>query len=89
MPKWVLVFTIMVFMLPIFTVVLTPVDTFVLETTAERSNFEKTSSYNDVMDFLFEAQKRSDKINIIRFATTTEGRMIPLVIISNEGIKSP
>lgn len=89
MPKWVFVFAIMVFMLPIFTVDLTPADSFALETTAERSNFEKTSSYNDVMDFLFEAQKRSDKINIIRFATTTEGRMIPLVIISNEGIKSP
>lgn len=60
-----------------------------LETAAERSNYEKTSTYDEVMDFLFEAQKRSDKINIIRFATTTEGRMIPLVIIGNEGIKSP
>jgi hypothetical protein len=60
-----------------------------LETAAERSNYEKTSTYDEVMDFIFDAQKRSDKINILRFATSTEGRMIPLVIISSEGIKSP
>lgn len=78
-------------MVPAFPKVLSPVgvDPAALETAAERSNYEKTSTYNDVMDFLFEVQKRSDKINIIRFATSTEGRMIPLVIISNEGIKSP
>ncbi len=79
----------MVFIVPVFPKELPPVDPAALETAAERSNYEKTSTNNEVMDFLFEAQKRSDKINIIRFTTSTEGRMIPLVIISNEGIKSP
>jgi hypothetical protein len=60
-----------------------------LITEAERSNFQRTSDYNDVMTFLFEAQKRSDRIQVIRLTTSFEGRMIPLVVISNEGIKSP
>ena len=91
MPKWILVITILFFMAPAFPKELPPAGVVpaALETAAERSNYEQTSTYDEVMDFLFEAQKRSDKINIIRFATTTEGRMIPLAIISNEGIKSP
>jgi len=60
-----------------------------LITEAEHSNFQKTSDYNHVMAFIFEAQKRSDKIRVIRLTTSFEGRMIPLVVISNEGIKSP
>ncbi|MDQ1354383.1 MAG: hypothetical protein QG657_4692 [Acidobacteriota bacterium] len=91
MPKWLLLITILLSMAPAFHKELPAADVnpVPLETAAERSNYEKTSTYAEVMDFLFEAQKRSDKINIIRFATSTEGRMIPLVIISNEGIKSP
>ncbi|MCP5107235.1 MAG: M14 family metallopeptidase [bacterium] len=60
-----------------------------LVTVAERSNFEKTSGYEDVMSFLFEAQKRSDKIRVITLTTSTEGRTIPLAILSSEGVKSP
>ncbi len=60
-----------------------------LITEAERSNFQKTSDYNDVMAFLFEAQKQSNRIRVIRLTTSYEGRMIPLAVISNEGIKSP
>jgi hypothetical protein len=60
-----------------------------LITEAERSNFQKTSDYNQVMAFIFEAQKRSDSIQVIRLTTSFEGRMIPLVVISHEGIKSP
>ena len=92
MPKWIFVLAITIFMVPIFAKEMPLVNLPAqpaLETAAERSNYEKTSTYDEVMDFLFEAQKRSDKINIIRFATSTEGRMIPLVIISSEGIKNP
>jgi hypothetical protein len=56
---------------------------------AEQSDYKRTSAYKDVMDFLFAAQTRSDKIEIMRLTTSTEGRMVPLVVISSDGIKSP
>jgi hypothetical protein len=55
----------------------------------EQSNYEKTSSYNDVMAFLFEAQQQSDLIRILTLTTSYEGRIVPLAVISKEGIKSP
>lgn len=58
-------------------------------TTAERTDFKQTSSYDDVMTFLFEAQKKCDKIQVLTLTTSTEGRMIPLAVISSEGVKSP
>lgn len=60
-----------------------------LVTAAEASGYKKTSTYEEVVHFLFEAQKRSDKINILELTTSTEGRMIPLVVIGSESIKSP
>jgi len=59
-----------------------------LITVAEESNYSRTSTYNEVMTFLFSAQQQSDQIKIIRFATSYEGRMLPLAVISSEGIKS-
>jgi hypothetical protein len=58
-------------------------------TVAERSDFSRTSLYADVMRFLFDMQKKSDKIFLSKLTTSTEGRMIPLVIISREGIQGP
>lgn len=58
-------------------------------TVAERTNYEKTSTYNDVIDFVFEAQKRSPMVRVARLATSTEGRMVPMVIVSKEGIAAP
>ncbi len=60
-----------------------------LLTVAEQSDYKRTSTYRDVMEFLFAAQARSDKIEIVRLTTTTEGLMVPLVVISSEAIKSP
>ena len=60
-----------------------------LVTVAEQSDYKLTSAYKDVMEFLFSAQTRSDKIEILRLTTSSEGRLVPLVVISNEGIKSP
>jgi hypothetical protein len=57
-------------------------------TVAERSNFQQTSLYKDVMDFLFELQKKSDKIVVTQLTRSFEGRMIPLVIVSLEGIRN-
>ena len=60
-----------------------------LLTVAEKSNYTKTSLYQEVMDFIFTAQKKSEKIKVLNLTSSTEGRLIPLVVVSNEGINSP
>jgi hypothetical protein len=60
-----------------------------LVTVAEQSDYKRTSTYQEVMEFLFAAQTRSDKIEISRLTTSSEGRLVPLVVISSDGIKSP
>ena len=59
-----------------------------LITTAESSAFTRTTLYEDVMAFLYEAQRRSDQIKILKLTRSSEGRMIPLLVISREGIQS-
>lgn len=60
-----------------------------LITIAESSAYTQTSLYSDVMEFLYEAQKRSGQVKIQQLTRSSEGRMIPLVIISTEGVQSP
>jgi len=60
-----------------------------LQTVAEKSNYKKTSLYKDVMNFIWQVQKKSPMINVVKFAYSTEGRMIPLVVVSKEGISRP
>lgn len=57
-------------------------------TTAESSNYTATTLYKDVIDFLFTMQEKADFIKILNLAASTEGRKIPLVVVSAEGIKS-
>ncbi len=57
-------------------------------TRAERTNFRETSTYRDVMEFLWALRKQSPRIHIKYLATSTEGRKIPLVIVSKEGIET-
>jgi len=68
------------------------VSTFLLPeilTVPENTNFRKTSLYKEVLDFLHTVKKQSGKIKLATLGKTTEGRDIPLVIISKEGISSP
>ncbi len=58
-------------------------------TVPESSDFKRTSLYSEVMDFLDYMKKNSGKIKISTLCKTTEGRDIPLVIVSEEGISSP
>ena len=55
----------------------------------ERTQYKETSSYQEVMDFLFKAQTACDKIELLRLTTSTEDRLVPLVVISSDGVKSP
>lgn len=60
-----------------------------LVTVAERSGYTKTSGYKDVMEFINVACRQSDQLNMLRLTTSTEGRMVPMVIVSSDGVKSP
>jgi hypothetical protein len=60
------------------------------KTIPELTNYKKTSTYNEVITFIKNIQKTyPENIHIKYFATTTEGRKIPLVILSEEGISKP
>ncbi|HEX7501792.1 MAG TPA: M14 family metallopeptidase [Acidobacteriota bacterium] len=58
-------------------------------TVAESSDYAKTSLYNDVMNFLYQVQKRSDLVKILPLTTSSEGRMVPLVVLSKDRISRP
>jgi hypothetical protein len=58
-------------------------------TVAESSDYTRTSLYNDVMNFLFQVQKGSDLVKILPLTTSSEGRMVPLVVLSKDRIGRP
>ena len=51
-------------------------------TTAERTGYEKTSTYDEVMTFISKLEK-SPYARLESFATTIEGRKVPLLVIAN------
>jgi len=62
---------------------------FRLSVKAELKDYKETSTYEDVMKFLSDATRLSDLVKVLTLTTSTEGRMVPLVILSKEGVKSP
>lgn len=56
---------------------------------AELSNYEETSRYEDVMQFIAELQKATDKLRVESFGKTVEGRELPLMIFSDPPISQP
>jgi Zinc carboxypeptidase len=60
-----------------------------LRSRAERSNYEETSRYEDVMRFIAELQKRTGNLRVESFGKTEEGRELPLLIFSNPPIAQP
>ena len=77
------IFLIIVFL---FTCLLPAED---ITTVAENSNYTKTSLYDEVMSFLYQVQKQSDLVKILPLTTSSEGRLIPLVVLSKEGVSRP
>src|SRR5258708_7400512 len=55
----------------------------------ERSNFEKTSTYNDVMNFINAIKTKSSNIQVTNIGKSTLGKEIPLVILSRPSINTP
>lgn len=58
-------------------------------TTAEKSNYESTSTHQDVMDFVTQLTKTSNLIRMETLATSIEGHEIPLVILADPMPISP
>jgi hypothetical protein len=58
-------------------------------TVAESSGYARTSLYADVMRFLYQVQGNSRLVKVVPLAVSSEGRMIPLVVVSREGIDRP
>ena len=50
-------------------------------TTAEASDYKSTSRYDDVIQFIRAIQARDPDVRVENFATTTEGRALPLVLV--------
>jgi murein tripeptide amidase MpaA len=57
--------------------------------TPEKSNFEKTSTYTDVMKFLNTIQTMSPNMFMGSIGKSTLGKDIPMVVLANPKISSP
>jgi hypothetical protein len=58
-------------------------------TVVEATDYSRTSLYPEVLDFLYQVEKTSSLVAIAPLTTSTEGRMVPLVILSRERIRTP
>ncbi len=60
-----------------------------LKSRAEQTNYEETSHYKDVVKFIGELQKRTDKLRVESFGKTEEGRDLPLMIFADPPVSRP
>jgi len=59
------------------------------QTRAERTNFEETSRYEDVRQFIAALEKLSPLIHVESFGVSKEGRELPLMVLANPPVKTP
>jgi hypothetical protein len=62
---------------------------FTRPTRAERTDFEETSRYDDVMAFVHEADAASPLVHLTTFGYSNEGRALPLVVVGRVKDASP
>jgi hypothetical protein len=60
-----------------------------LKSRAELTNYEETTRYEEVLNFIAELQKRSPLIRLETFGKSEEGRSLPLMILSDSPISNP
>ena len=58
-------------------------------TKAERSNYTETSSYADVVNFVGALEAAGVPMYRTTLGTTTEGRVLPLIVISRPVVRTP
>jgi len=56
---------------------------------AEKSDFTETSRYSEVIEFITEMTRRSDFVRVTSFGKSSEGRDLPLVIVSRPPVMTP
>lgn len=56
---------------------------------AERSNFETTSTFQEVVDVIDALEAKTDLMHRETLLTTQEGRSVPIVVLANPAIDSP
>ena len=54
-----------------------------LLTTAERTNFEETTRYADVIELMNAFDRSSDRMHMTTFGYTYEGRALPMMVVGN------
>src|ERR1700737_173378 len=59
------------------------------KTVPETSSYRSTSRYDDVMAFVAAIQREDADVRVETFATTKEGRALPLVIAGPPGVVDP
>lgn len=60
-----------------------------LKSRAELTNYEETTRYEEVLNFIAELQKRSSLIRLESFGKSEEGRSLPLMILSDSPVSNP
>ena len=60
-----------------------------LITTPEKSNYQKTSSYGEVMSFINIIQSTSSLVHLEFMGKSKEGKDIPVVVMANPKVSSP
>ncbi|HEU4715087.1 MAG TPA: M14 family metallopeptidase [Pyrinomonadaceae bacterium] len=60
-----------------------------LKSRAELTNYEETTRYEEVLNFIAELQRRSPLIRLKSFGKSEEGRSLPLMILSDSPISNP
>jgi hypothetical protein len=58
-------------------------------TVVEATDYARTSLYQEVLDFLHQVERTSTFMAIAPLTTSAEGRMVPLVILSRERVRTP
>src|SRR5882724_3532228 len=59
------------------------------QTRAERTNYEETSRYDDVRQFIAAIQQLSPLIHVESFGVSKEGRDLPLLVLANPPVATP
>ncbi len=59
-----------------------------LMTKPEKTGYQETSTYKDVMDFINEVKKGSNKVTQISMGTSLEGKDIPVLVLANPKISN-
>jgi hypothetical protein len=60
-----------------------------VRTRAELTDFEETSRYEDVMQFIGQLQQHGPLIHLEAFGQSKEGRALPLLVLSDPPVSSP